>query len=232
MTLRRATTGRTEPDLLRDRPLAVLTATALLPGLLLLSGCATGHGEPESPSIRASTDPIAEGGVLPGGLGDPGTAPTGAPVFGPDGPRTPSYGGLGILTSCGSGRRLAVLDSSPSEVPDGAPVGATTPTGANGEEWLVWTAPDGGLVLQSLLSGGAPVPRLVTVEPTGTVAVRDDAPAGTAGAPAQRWQLTDRQPYPGTAPTDDSATADCLRVRTQDGTRCLRTRRRCAIGRR
>ncbi|MFD0350574.1 hypothetical protein ACFQ0M_40235 [Kitasatospora aburaviensis] len=159
--------------------------------------------------------------MLPGGLGDPATAPTGGAGFEPDGPHAPAYGGLGTLTACDSGRRLAVLNAPLTDVPDGAQVGATAPTGANGEEWLAWTEPDGGLVLQSLLSSGAPVPRLVTAEPTGTVAVRDEAAAGTAEASAQRWQLTDRRPQPGAASADGSATPDCLRIRTQDGTGCL-----------
>ncbi|MET8629624.1 hypothetical protein ABZW30_38845 [Kitasatospora sp. NPDC004669] len=220
MTLRRATTGRTAPDRQRDRPRAALTATALLPGLLLLGGCAAAeHGEPADPPSHVATSPKTADGALPGGLGDPATAPTGTPVFGPDGPGSPSYGGLGTLTSCHSGRRLAVLDAPPTEVPDGAPVGGTAPTGANGEEWLVWTEPDGGLVVQALLSSGAPVPRLLTAEPAGTAAVRDEATAGTPTAAAQRWQLTDRRPAPGRATADRSA--DCVLIRTQDGAACL-----------
>ncbi|MFJ8623135.1 RICIN domain-containing protein [Kitasatospora sp. NPDC093550] len=246
MTLRRTTTertGRTTPsDPRRDRPgtarAAAVLLPGLLPGLLLIAGCTGGPGPAAGPSAapgvhaadnRAAAAPpeaspagpeALSDDVLPGGLGDPATAPTGTPAFDPDGPRTPSYGGLGTLASCASGRRLAVLDAPPSDVPDGAPVGTVAPTGGNGEEWLVWTEPDGGLALQSLLSSGAPVPRLITVEPTGTVAVRDDTPAGATGADAQRWQFTDRRPAPDAAPADGSVT-DCLLIRTQDGTRCL-----------
>ncbi|MGW3039678.1 RICIN domain-containing protein [Kitasatospora sp. NPDC001159] len=218
MTLRRATTERTG---------RAAAAAVLLPGLLLVAGCADGHGATARPAAAPDGRTATDQGTptprdpLPGGLGDPATAPTGAPVFEPDGPRTPSYGGLGTLTSCDSGRRLAVLNAPPSDVPDGAVVGTTAPTGADAEEWLVWTEPDGGLALQSLLSGGAPVPRLATAEPTGTVDVRDDGPAGTADASAQRWQLTDRRQDPSAAAVDGSVTADCLLIRTQDGTRCL-----------
>ncbi|MBP0455851.1 hypothetical protein J5Y04_40965 [Kitasatospora sp. RG8] len=238
MALRRATTERTERMVAAgppvNRPLAVLTTAALL----LLGGCATGDdatraGSPATPGTAGTDRPTtvpgsspggpkaAEDRALPGGLGDPATAPTGSPVFESDGPRNPSYGGLGTLTACDSGRRLAVLDAPLSDVPDGARVGATAPTGANGEEWLVWTEPDGGLVLQSLLSSGSPVPRLVTAEPTGAVAVRDEASAGTTAASTQRWQLTDRRPQPGAASANGSATPDCLRIRTQDGAGCL-----------
>ncbi|MGW4897487.1 hypothetical protein ACWEQL_35340 [Kitasatospora sp. NPDC004240] len=227
MTHRRTTTTERAGRAVTDgpspsRPLAVLAAA----GLLLIGGC--GEGGPATSArpangtpTTAGAAPSARSGVLPGGLGDPATAPTGVPVFGPDGPRTPVYAGLGTLSSCDSGRRLAVLNAPPTDAPDGAPVGSTAPTGANGEEWLVWTEPDGGLVLQSLLSSGAPVPRLLTAERTGTAALRDEAPAGGADAAAQRWQLTDRRPQPLATPVDGSATADCLRIRTQDGTGCL-----------
>ncbi|MEU6235619.1 hypothetical protein [Kitasatospora sp. NPDC047058] len=231
MAQHRAATERTERVVTAgpptNRPLAAVTAAALL----LLAGCGTGTPTAAGPGTAtdrptaAGTSPggskAAEDRALPGGLGDPATAPQGSPVFESDGPRNPSYGGLGTLTACDSGRRLAVLDAPLSDVPDGARVGATAPTGANGEEWLVWTEPDGGLVLQSLLSSGSPVPRLVTAEQSGEVAVRDEAAADTAAAPAQRWQLTDRRPQPGAASADGSATPDCLRIRTQDGTGCL-----------
>ncbi|AUY48221.1 hypothetical protein C2142_03760 [Streptomyces sp. CB01881] len=215
------------------RPLATLTAAALL----LLGGCgsaddgtpvgASAAQGPGSAADRAATPGVsptgsgaAEDRALPGGLGDPASAPTGSPAFESDGPRNPTYGGLGTLTACDSGRRLAVLDAPLTDVPDGAPVGSTLPTGANGEELLVWTEPDGGLVLQSLLSSGAPVPRLVTAEPNGTVAVRDEAETGP-DAPVQRWQLTDRRPQPGAASADGSATPYCLRIRPRDGAGCL-----------
>ncbi|MFD0279896.1 hypothetical protein ACFVHB_39220 [Kitasatospora sp. NPDC127111] len=244
MALHRTATGRTERVVTAgpptNRPLTALTAAALL----LLGGCGTaadgtaagppaapgstvpGHGTATdrptgAPDASPSGSRRPEDRALPGGLGDPATAPTGSPVFETDGPRNPSYGGLGTLTACDSGRRLAVLDAPLSDVPDGARVGSTAPTGANGEEWLVWTEPDGGLVLQSLLSSGSPVPRLVTADQGGEVAVRDEAAAGTDGVPAQRWQLTDRRPQPGAASADGSATPDCLRIRTQDGTGCL-----------
>ncbi|MCG6497984.1 hypothetical protein [Kitasatospora sp. A2-31] len=232
MAPHRATTERNERRAAAGppthRPLAALAAAAVL----LTCGCAGGTGTHtvSATAKRAAAAPDAFGGgsaaaedaVLPGGIGDPATAPTSGAVLDPDGPRTPAYGGLGTLTACDSGRRLAVLDAPLTDVPDGARVGATAPTGANGEEWLAWTEPDGGLVLQSLLSSGAPVPRLVTAEPAGTVAVRDEAPdAGTAEASAQRWQLTDRRPQPGAASADGSATPDCLRIKTQDGTGCL-----------
>ncbi|WP_395293001.1 hypothetical protein ACF9IK_04915 [Kitasatospora hibisci] len=231
MALHRVTTERTARGVAAGppmhRPLAALAAAAVL----LTCGCAGGPGAPAvsgtakraaAPDAFAGGSPAPEDAVLPGGPGDPAAAPTGGAAFGPDGPRAPAYGGLGTLTACDSGRRLAVLDAPLTDVPDGARVGATEPTGANGEEWLAWTEPDGGLVLQSLLSSGAPVPRLVTAEPAGTVAVRDEAPgAGTAEASAQRWQLTDRRPQPGAASADGSAVPDCLRIRTQDGTGCL-----------
>ncbi|MFJ3794099.1 hypothetical protein [Kitasatospora sp. NPDC090091] len=230
MAQHRATTERTERGVAAGppthRPLAALAAAAVL----LTCGCAGGPGthtgaatakQAAAASVFPDGSEAPEDAVPPGGLGDPATAPTGGTVFDPDGPRAPAYGGLGTLTACDSGRRLAVLDAPLTDVPDGARVGATGPTGANGEEWLAWTEPDGGLVLQSLLSSGAPVPRLLTAEPAGTAAVRDEAAAGTAEAAAQRWQLTDRRPQPGAASADGSATPDCLRIRTQDGTGCL-----------
>ncbi|MET9177307.1 hypothetical protein ABZX88_03655 [Kitasatospora aureofaciens] len=220
------------------RAAGIAAVLGLLPGALLVTGCTVDHGDPAVPapsSARTTTrlpssSPGAskptDGRVPPGSLGDPADAPSDPPVFGTTGPHTASYSGLGTLSSCASGRRIAALNAPLSDVPDGTRVGATAATGANSEEWLVWAEPDGGLALQALLSSGAPVPQLITTDRAGAVYLRadvtagDDVTAGTVDVSAQRWQLTDRRPFPGSAATD-STTDGCLRIRTQDGGGCL-----------
>ncbi|WP_344440417.1 hypothetical protein [Kitasatospora nipponensis] len=193
-------------------------ALALVPCALLAAGlgqstlaAATTASPPHSAPPLLSEIPSND--LPPGGLGDPAGAP--AAAIGPTWPTMSPFMGLRTLTSCDSGRRMTALNAPPSDVPDGTTVGTTAAGGADSEQWIVWPTPGGELVLQSLLSSGAPEPRLVTAEQAGPVDLQHDRTGTNEDVAAQRWQFTG--PTPLWADTDSRSFPGCFQIRAHDG---------------
>ncbi|MFB7668756.1 RICIN domain-containing protein [Kitasatospora sp. NPDC056138] len=177
------------PALTAAKAVAYLT---IAPGVLLVG--TVGHPDTvtTAPS-RPAPAPIGTysgptGGREPGPLGAPGTPPA------PAATAAVPYRGLGTLDVWASELRMDALGGEASSAADGTAVGTRVMPGADSQEWILRPRQDGEFTVQSLLSGGAPEPRVLTAEPGGLVDLRDDRSQSGEEVGAQLWRFTERMP--------------------------------------
>ncbi|MCX5208892.1 hypothetical protein OG689_06235 [Kitasatospora sp. NBC_00240] len=191
------------------------------------------------PAHRAAgpyTDPA--GGAPGGDSGDP-SGRVGAVEL-PFAARAaaPSYQGLGMLIAQRSGRRLesgpaqrqpSAQSQSQSQMQAraGGGTGAEADPGqgvvtraaaaGDAQQWILWPAPGGEVVVQSLPSSGSQEPMVLTVEADGTVGLRyDRSPAGQDET-SQLWRFVDRSVIALRADPFTGLRATAFRIRAHQG---------------